>query len=395
MTLADILARTSLELHEAVAVMQGLFDLGVGTSSPAVPDLRQIEVRADGHVQVYGGSVVHDPVAWVVEIVTALTYSTVLPSQFALLLEQPPDSVLEFSDALAYYERPNRGRVLEELYRRASGSEATREVDALMDSFAAEQPPPVPENVVPGDRRRRYFAAAVVAALLIATVAVVALMRRGEGRSAMTARLSEGVSGVTAAVGNALASVGERVGLGTAAPAPAAAPPAVEKPELSARASRPAQRERHPIKTGAAAPIPPPPPAIFTDAALAPVPMPPMPPIPQWSPAAGQESPGAPVGALDRDESPVYSAASPGVSPPVSVRPQLPKTLPPGVRPEQAAHIELVIAADGNVTSARLVGQPRTVHDSMLVSAAKAWRFRPALKDGQPVPYRLTILVAR
>jgi hypothetical protein len=42
----------------------------------------------------------------------------------------------------------------------------------------------------------------------------------------------------------------------------------------------------------------------------------------------------------------------------------------------------------------KLVGAPRNVHDSMLLSAVKAWEFVPALKDGVPVRYRKTITIA-
>ena len=76
------------------------------------------------------------------------------------------------------------------------------------------------------------------------------------------------------------------------------------------------------------------------------------------------------------------------------MNPQLPRQLPPDVDPNQLGEMELVIALDGNVESAKLVKAPRNVHDSMLLSAAKAWQFRPAMKDGTPVRYRKTVWIA-
>ena len=44
--------------------------------------------------------------------------------------------------------------------------------------------------------------------------------------------------------------------------------------------------------------------------------------------------------------------------------------------------------------SARLLGNRRDVLGGMFLSAAKAWEFHPATKDGVAVRYRKTILVS-
>ena len=85
----------------------------------------------------------------------------------------------------------------------------------------------------------------------------------------------------------------------------------------------------------------------------------------------------------------IYSASDP-VVPPVGIRPQLPRTVPPDIDKERMARLELLILSDGTVGSVKLLGH-RDVKDSMLVSAAKAWEFRPAMKDGQPVSYRKVV----
>src|SRR4029453_7007610 len=94
------------------------------------------------------------------------------------------------------------------------------------------------------------------------------------------------------------------------------------------------------------------------------------------------------------DDAAIYSQRSEGVSSPIAVRPQLPRQLSPDVNRSDLRVIELVISPTGSVESVRLIGAPRDVHDSMLLSAAKAWVFRPAEKNGVPVRYRKTVSVA-
>ena len=89
----------------------------------------------------------------------------------------------------------------------------------------------------------------------------------------------------------------------------------------------------------------------------------------------------------------VYQNGATGVVPPVGVRPQLPRELPTNVNKDQLARIELVVLPDGTVGSVKLLGH-RNIHDAMFLSAVKAWEFKPALKDGQPVTYRKIVWMA-
>ena len=96
---------------------------------------------------------------------------------------------------------------------------------------------------------------------------------------------------------------------------------------------------------------------------------------------------GAPV------DSNIYTSASGGVSPPVDVRPMLPRQ-PRNVDVEKLSRIELIIARDGSVESARLLGDRSDVQGGMFLSAAKSWLYRPAMKDGVAVRFRKLILVS-
>ena len=90
----------------------------------------------------------------------------------------------------------------------------------------------------------------------------------------------------------------------------------------------------------------------------------------------------------------IYSSGSSGVAPPVGVRLQLRRQLPNGVDPDTLGRIDLVIAEDGSVQSVQLLGHRLTIRESMMLSAAKAWEFKPAVKDGHPVKYRKTVWMA-
>ncbi|MGH9313311.1 MAG: hypothetical protein ACRD1S_08945 [Vicinamibacterales bacterium] len=89
----------------------------------------------------------------------------------------------------------------------------------------------------------------------------------------------------------------------------------------------------------------------------------------------------------------VYSTADPEVEPPILVRPQLRSEPPRHVRADQVAVIELDVDELGAVSQVRLgrVSVEQRYYAAMLVAAAKAWRFRPALRAGKPVRYRLQL----
>jgi hypothetical protein len=55
----------------------------------------------------------------------------------------------------------------------------------------------------------------------------------------------------------------------------------------------------------------------------------------------------------------------------------------------------LTIAANGLVERVRMLTTPRNVHEFMLLSAAKAWRFEPARIGDRAVRFRqLVVLTA-
>jgi TonB family protein len=117
----------------------------------------------------------------------------------------------------------------------------------------------------------------------------------------------------------------------------------------------------------------------FRDLAIAASQPPPTPP-PQPAPAA----PPAPA---------VYGDGEPGVIRPVLLSKQLPDWRPNSVEAKLAfsGEMELVIGEDGRVLSAVLLRSVHPRYDPALLQAAKAWTFRPAIRDGVPVRYRYKV----
>jgi TonB family protein len=58
------------------------------------------------------------------------------------------------------------------------------------------------------------------------------------------------------------------------------------------------------------------------------------------------------------------------------------------------ASVLVVIDETGGVTSARTHASVNPVYDSLLVDAARRWKYKPATKGGVPVPYTLLVTVS-
>jgi TonB family protein len=77
-----------------------------------------------------------------------------------------------------------------------------------------------------------------------------------------------------------------------------------------------------------------------------------------------------------------------GIIPPVAIyQPLPPWVTSPADRQEYRGTLELLIDRTGTVTSAKLRASVNPRYDAELIRTARTWRFRPATKDGSPVPY--------
>jgi TonB family protein len=113
-------------------------------------------------------------------------------------------------------------------------------------------------------------------------------------------------------------------------------------------------------------------------------------------PAAPSASPSAASGAPEGPAGPrIYSADDAGVVPPVVVR----QTLPPlpshlVVMARSRGVLEVIIDEKGRVVSATVRSSVHSQYDTMVLTAAKDWRYQPALVGGKPVMYRRMIQIS-
>jgi hypothetical protein len=87
-----------------------------------------------------------------------------------------------------------------------------------------------------------------------------------------------------------------------------------------------------------------------------------------------------------------YSKADADVLAPVEVERRLPAWPPaPASEGERRGVIELVIGETGAVTFATITDPTIAAYDAALLRATGQWRFGPAMRDGKPVKYRMSV----
>jgi hypothetical protein len=408
-TLANVLAsQVSVQWYEAVAVVREVADRLISAASEhAIPELQQIRLSPEGHLDIAGVIPTDEPVRRMGQLLQALVANADAPVQLRLVITQATSptpsyqSVRDYSDALGFFERPERSTVLHTLASRvtAAALSASSDGELTLDSLA-----PLPSGKIAEEKKKssprspqsrsRGWAFALVAAVILLMVAGGVWFARTRGigpqnREEVTALADKASEAMGTAIVAGASKVTETLGLGRIVPAkdatdPAPAPAPAPPPLAAARVIPP----RRPDATPAADQMPE---IVAFD--LEPGPSESRAPATQPEPA---ETTGSTIAAPNREhDETIYSFNSGAVVPPIGVRPKLARQLPPDFDPTRLGRVELIIGSDGMVESARLLGPPRTVNDGLFLSVAKAWLFQPALKNGLPVRYRKTIWVAR
>jgi len=160
----------------------------------------------------------------------------------------------------------------------------------------------------------------------------------------------------------------------TAAPPsePAAVPPGrgrVSTSSARARADRQGSQQTSPAAAAPGAALPPPAPKTATDEVLL-------------------------IAVPKAGEGPVFSAKDAGVTPPTLVSPRVNTSLEQPEAADDLSTIDLVVSDAGHVESVKLASPVRDYREAMMLSAVKAWRFKPASIDGMPVRYQLRIRIS-
>src|SRR4029453_13040220 len=93
----------------------------------------------------------------------------------------------------------------------------------------------------------------------------------------------------------------------------------------------------------------------------------------------------------------VYSAADKDVIPPVEIEQAFPQWSPPPSVKWRSFRgvVQVIVDENGSVERALLAESVADFYDAPLLEAAKSWRFKPALKNGQPVKYRKLVEVIK
>jgi hypothetical protein len=433
--MSDLLTRrVSLRWYEGVAIVRAIAErLLDDYGTEMVPELHQIELLADGSVGVSGGVAADEPARRLGQLLQTMLTDASVPVQLRLVVSQATapmpsySSIADFDLAVEYFERPGRAGLLKAVFERAEAAgQTTASEDALTLDGIAPMSEAKPATQLALRRRTNLHSQIRMAAAFIVVVAVSSAAALYIGRAAPAAK-GRNVSRpsvaaddrVGAAVLAGVSAVSDSLGLGRlvaadaadaeAAPRAAvlplavsdslgpgrrlaaeaadvkAAPRAVVRsaPNPAMKVVRPVARPAEPVQPGAAS----------VDARTAVV------------SDGRKDHPGA-IELTDRRPGPtkpsidetihvtVYTPGDHGVTPPVALRAQLPQQVPPWVDADGLSRIELTIALDGSVESVKLLGNRLDVKGVMFLSAAKAWEFQPATKDGVPVRYRKTILVS-
>lgn len=402
-TLAEIVARdVPRRWFEVVAVVQELADVVEASalvSRLRVPELSQAEITPAGGIKIHPGSPSDDhPVTALARILHALLAADA-PAQLRLFVTQSAssspqyDSVHQFSEALAYYERQNRVELIKGLYERWRDLPATPAVPV---------PEPTPETVgAPGTARGWRTPAAIAVAVLAIAGASIAFLYQQSARSLLSsaragteAVVKTARSGVSAATGwiglnrpgDAQPGSDPQGADSSGTPMAGAGSGGPESERLSRNRDRADSVPSKPLPAG----------TVLLDLQAAPQALEDNERSKGIREAIDRASQltsgdGEPNGSTSGN--PVYTVDNLEVTPPALIRPQLPSTPPDGMRLEDLGVFELVVATDGTVESAKLRSRSNRFNEKMLVSAAKTWRFSPALRDGRPVRYRKLIFV--
>jgi hypothetical protein len=300
-------------------------------------------------------------------------------------------SLEEFSQALAYYERPNRRKLLQALYDRSRGIPRTITEPPAADAESVA----LALNAVaagPHSRPRSYRAAAAAMIILVVLAGVGAVVFKVHLSSVRS--VLQLPQRTFDAIGSRIATVFDPPGTAPAPPSPPTTRPAVDRKRVPKIAiPRPAPAEQS-VGGESAKGLPPEGHAVRVDWESLPGPVTsPAPPSPSLRDVVDLNT------ASNLVVDPVtYSARDVDVAPPTVVFPQFLLLADTGPYREDLPIIEIVVNKDGRVDFVKAQAAPHSLGEYMQVtttlSAAKSWRFQPAVKDGQLVRYRaLMVLV--
>ncbi len=383
--------RVPVAWHEAVAISQGVADCF--GSIGAAPGLDTYFLTLTGDVEIEGVSRTPYDGDLAVHVLTLMLDRERAPKELSALVTRyrANNSVDagDFSRELAFFARPDPISEISAVASRAIAMDHEAGTQAQLEQLrqtATPVPPPPPSNSSP--RRLRPWVIgigglAAVAALFVVIGSMPVSSAENETASAAnetapgneTPAQPTTVQKITSGLGTLVEAGLSSLGLGPETPTPpassavAAAPrkavqPRARKPQLVVRGGAPAlvQLPSSPAHSGTS--------------------------------TAGPSLDPPAVNAPSADENPLRDVDS-GFEPPVLVRPQM-RSEPSNMEANSSTtYLELVVNEFGRVDRVQLHSPRSTLHDRMLISAAKAWVFSPARQNGQPIKYVMRVPITR
>ena len=392
--LDDLLARdVGARWFEGVAVIQLVCRqlLAQPSSSSGFPRAADILIGPGGSISVARESA-GNPVQAAAHVL-ALMLSDDVPVRLRLAVSQATasasgySSLAEFSEALAYFERPGPESIVDALRQRALLAPPRQMAPShQVVPSAAAQPPAAP---LPAAARRRVswvpLTMVTIAAIACASVWLIGLSGI-QPLSAPEVETTESAKPVAPEKGSGRKRSTKSVSVPDGQSASAAR--AATKERESARVTRASVLEPAPVLQVSGWTV------SYSYPELPPSAVPVVEEVGDEdqivvgaSASSGHHEPD-----LEQTGERIYSKADREVTLPLNVYPRLPPE-PPGLNPTARTILELTITTDGLVERVKMLSTPRNIHEFMLLSAAKAWRFEPATMAGRPVRFRHTMVL--
>ena len=140
---------------------------------------------------------------------------------------------------------------------------------------------------------------------------------------------------------------------------------------------------------------PPPPPPSVEAPRMAEPPMAALSPTRAAVMATAARTPDQPGSAQGMSRDRIFSGDDPGITGPIAIKQELPRVPSTLVgRTRDRGLLEVIIDEQGRVTNATIRSPIHPVYDSQLLVAARDWKYKPAVVNGQPVKFRKVIQVA-
>jgi hypothetical protein len=390
-SVGDILdRRVPLEWFESVAIVASLCSTLADRDATKAPAPRDIVLTPKGTLDLPGDT--HNLVA-LPRLLHELLEITTPPTPLRLLVLHALDghgSPAKFGEALAYYERPGREALIQAARQRCLEApltvpEAGQSVSQKLERDA-QMEPPAPAS--PASRkqkpRRRTAAVLVTCAATAAVLVAVGYSQHSFGSFDIAAAFRAAAAHVAETGRGVAHAVATELSLGSAQADTQEASAATS--EEQARPPKSVKRHRSDVVTSSPGPAP------RSEEVVA---------------QATETDEDADVTTSSAEATVALADVLPAaasdatilherniVGPTIPPKLVDPVRLPSWAQPagsESLNVIELDIAETGTVKSVRMVSPTIRMTDMMILSAAKTWIFEPALEDGRPVPYRLTL----